>query len=57
MVIPTKKIGFEVKWKEKVKEDYSKIARGKAKNVLCLTKKELDKEKNLIPLSFFLSLI
>lgn len=57
IIIPKEKIGFEVKWKERVKRDYSKIKIGKIKNVLCLTKNELDKEKNLIPLPLFLSLI
>jgi predicted AAA+ superfamily ATPase len=49
--------GFEVKWSEKVEEDYSKIKIGKLKNVFCLTKNKLDKEKNLIPISLFLTLL
>jgi predicted AAA+ superfamily ATPase len=49
-------IGFEIKWSEKV-EDYSKIKIGKLKNVFCLTKNRLEKEKNLIPVSLFLALL
>jgi len=48
-------IGFEIKWSEKV-EDYSKIKIGKLKNVFCLTKNKLDKEKNLLPISLFLAM-
>jgi predicted AAA+ superfamily ATPase len=48
--------GFEVKWKEKV-SDYSKLKVGKLKNVFCLTKEEISKEKNVLPASLFLSLI
>jgi predicted AAA+ superfamily ATPase len=48
-------IGFEIKWSEKV-EDYSKIKIGKLKNVFCLTKDKLDKEKNLLPISLFLAM-
>jgi predicted AAA+ superfamily ATPase len=47
-------IGFEVKWSEKV-EDYSKVKIGKIKNVFCLTKNKLDREKNLLPISLFLA--
>jgi len=50
-------IGFEVKWREKAKEDFSKISIGKIKDVICLTKNELNRERNLIPLPLFLSLI
>jgi predicted AAA+ superfamily ATPase len=49
-------IGFEVKWSEKV-EDFSKIKIGKMRNVFCLAKDLLDKEKNLIPVSLFLALL
>ena len=48
-------IGFEIKWGEKV-EDYSKIKIGKLKNIFCLTKDKLDKEKNLLPISLFLAM-
>jgi len=48
-------IGFEIKWGEKV-EDYSKIKIGKLKNVFCLTKDKLNKEKNLLPISLFLAM-
>jgi len=48
-------IGFEVKWREKA-DNFSKIKIGKMKNVFCLTKDLIDKEKNLIPTSLFLAL-
>jgi predicted AAA+ superfamily ATPase len=48
--------GFEVKWKEKV-GDYSKLKLGKLKNVFCLTKEEISKEKNVLPVALFLSLV
>jgi hypothetical protein len=50
-------VGFEIKWREKVKEDYSRISIGKIKNIFCLTKDEINKEKNLLPITIFLSLI
>jgi predicted AAA+ superfamily ATPase len=49
-------IGFEVKWREKA-DDFSRIEIGKMKNVFCLTKDLLDKEKNLIPTSLFLAML
>ena len=48
--------GFEVKWKEKV-GDYSQLRIGKLRNVFCLTKDEINKDKNILPTSLFLSLI
>jgi len=48
--------GFEVKWKEKV-SNYSQLKIGKLKNVFCLTRDEINKEKNILPTSLFLSLI
>ena len=56
MVIRSEEIiGFEVKWREKA-DNFSKIKIGKMKNVFCLTKDLIDKEKNLIPTSLFLAL-
>lgn len=49
-------IGFEVKWREKA-DDFSKIEIGKMKNVFCLKKDLIDKEKNLIPKSLFLAIL
>jgi len=53
----SKLVGFEVKWKEKAKEDYSKFSVGKVKNVFCLTKEEINAEKNILPVHLFLSLL
>jgi len=52
-----KVMGFEVKWKERVKRDFSRFYIGKIKDIICLTKNEISKEKNFIPVSIFLSLI
>jgi predicted AAA+ superfamily ATPase len=49
-------IGFEVKWTEEA-EDYSKIKIGKLKDIFCLTKNKLDREKNLLPISIFLAML
>ena len=49
-------IGFEVRWSEKL-GDFSKIKIGKMKNVFCLTKDLIDKEKNLLPISLFLAVL
>jgi len=57
VVVRTKEpIGFEVKWSER-EEDFSKVRVGKVRDVICLTKKSLDKDKNLLPASLFLALI
>jgi len=48
--------GFEVKWKQKI-GDYSRLKIGKLKNVFCLTKNEINENKNILPTSLFLSLI
>ncbi|MGC9149541.1 MAG: ATP-binding protein [Candidatus Micrarchaeia archaeon] len=47
--------GFEIKQKEK--GDYSKIKIGKMKEVFCLTEEEISKERNILPISLFLSLL
>ena len=58
MVRDGKKVmGFEVKWKERVKRDFSRFYIGKIKGIICLTKNEISKEENFIPVSIFLSLI
>jgi len=57
VVVRTKEpIGFEVKWSER-EEDFSKVRVGRVRDVICLTKNSLDKDKNLLPVSLFLALI
>jgi len=48
-------LGFEVKWSEK--PEARKISVGKLKEVYTLCKDKLDLEKNIIPISLFLSLL
>jgi predicted AAA+ superfamily ATPase len=57
VIVKSKELnGFEVKWKEKA-GDYSRLKLGKLKDVFCLTKEEMNKQKNVLPVSLFLSLI
>jgi len=48
-------LGFEVKWGEK--PEAKKISVGKLKEVYTLCKDKLDLEKNIVPISLFLSLL
>lgn len=50
-------LGFEVKWRGKVKGNYSKVKVGKVKCTICLTEKEIDRRRNLLPIQLFLSLL
>lgn len=50
-------LGFEVKWRGSVKGDYSRIKVGKVEHVICLTRGEIDPERNLLPIQLFLSLL
>lgn len=52
-----KVFGFEIEWKEKIVEDYSKIKVGKIENLICLTKNQIDEKRNLLPVAIFLCLI
>jgi len=50
-------VGLEVKWREKIGQDYSRIKIGRIKEIYCLTKNKFDPEANILPAANLLALI
>lgn len=49
-------VGFEVKSRESA-INYSRLKVGNIKNIFCLTKEHMEKEKNILPIPVFLSML